>query len=178
VAPRSLVSGCNGPRPKLSEPISCRDGGPPKLQVQDVHICFGGLRALQAVMLMSMGEIVAIIASMVPGRPRSQYCGVYHPSQGRILLDGQDRTFLLPVASPGSVSRTFQNVALFRGIASRQYVVGHTAICCWCYRQGCSGAWHSARKSVTAPRSSAYRLRRSPPPAQRVAAVRPPEASS
>ena len=40
------------------------------------------------------------------------------PSQGRILLDGQDRTFLPPsrVARLG-ISRTFQNVALFRGMS-------------------------------------------------------------
>src|SRR5882724_4169596 len=97
------------------------NGGPPKLQVQDVHIGFGGLRALQGVSVdVHEGEIVAIIGPNGAGKTTllNAISGVHHPSQGRILLDGQDRTFIPPsrVATLG-IARTFQNVALFRGMS-------------------------------------------------------------
>jgi branched-chain amino acid transport system ATP-binding protein len=97
------------------------NGDPPKLQVQDVHIGFGGLRALQGVSVdVYEGDIVAIIGPNGAGKTTllNAISGVYHPSQGRILLDGQDRTFLPPsrVAALG-IARTFQNVALFRGMS-------------------------------------------------------------
>jgi branched-chain amino acid transport system ATP-binding protein len=92
----------------------------PKLQVEDIHISFGGLRALQGVSLEAhAGEIVAIIGPNGAGKTTllNAISGVYHPSQGRILLDGLDRTFLSPrrVAALG-IARTFQNVALFKGM--------------------------------------------------------------
>ncbi len=97
------------------------NNGAPKLQVQDTHLRFGGLRALQGVSVdVHEGEIVAIIGPNGAGKTTllNAISGVYHPAQGRILLDGQDRTFLPPsrVARLG-ISRTFQNVALFRGMS-------------------------------------------------------------
>ncbi len=91
-----------------------------KLQVQDVHINFGGLRALQGVSLdVQEGEILAIIGPNGAGKTTllNAISGVYHPAQGRIILEGRDRTFLPPhrVAALG-IARTFQNVALFRGM--------------------------------------------------------------
>jgi branched-chain amino acid transport system ATP-binding protein len=101
--------------------IMRENNGAPKLQVQDIHIGFGGLRALQGVSVgVHAGEIVAIIGPNGAGKTTllNAVSGVYHPSQGRILWDGQDRTFLPPsrVARLG-ISRTFQNVALFRGMS-------------------------------------------------------------
>jgi branched-chain amino acid transport system ATP-binding protein len=97
------------------------NGRPPKLRVQDVHIGFGGLRALQGVSVdVYEGEIVAIIGPNGAGKTTllNAISGVYYPSQGRILLDGQDRTFIPPsrIATLG-IARTFQNVALFRGMS-------------------------------------------------------------
>jgi branched-chain amino acid transport system ATP-binding protein len=96
------------------------NGAAPKLQVQDIHISFGGLRALQGVSVdVHDGKIVAIIGPNGAGKTTllNAISGVYHPSQGRILWDGRDRTFLPPhrVAALG-IARTFQNVALFRGM--------------------------------------------------------------
>jgi branched-chain amino acid transport system ATP-binding protein len=95
-------------------------GGPPKLQVRDIHISFGGLRALQGVSVdVYEGEIVAIIGPNGAGKTTllNAISGVYRPAQGRIRLDGRDRTFLSPsrLAAIG-IARTFQNVALFRGM--------------------------------------------------------------
>ena len=97
------------------------NGSAPKLQIQDVHVRFGGLRALQGVSVdVHEGEIVAIIGPNGAGKSTllNTISGVYHPSPGRILLDGQDRTFLPPnrIAALG-IARTFQNVALFRGMS-------------------------------------------------------------
>jgi len=91
-----------------------------RLQVEDIHISFGGLRALNGVSLeVRAGEIVAIIGPNGAGKTTllNAVSGVYHPSQGRILWNGQDRTFFSPnrVAALG-VARTFQNVALFHGM--------------------------------------------------------------
>jgi branched-chain amino acid transport system ATP-binding protein len=101
--------------------MMCENFGAPKLQVQDAHLRFGGLRALQGVSIdVYDGEIVAIIGPNGAGKTTllNAISGVYHPSQGRILMDGQDRTFLPPsrVATLG-IARTFQNVALFRGMS-------------------------------------------------------------
>jgi branched-chain amino acid transport system ATP-binding protein len=97
------------------------NGRAPKLQIESIHISFGGLRALHGVSLkVQEREIVAIIGPNGAGKTTllNAISGVYHPSQGRILLDGQDRTFLAPnrVAALG-IARTFQNVALFRGMS-------------------------------------------------------------
>jgi branched-chain amino acid transport system ATP-binding protein len=93
---------------------------PLTLQVDDIHISFGGLRALQGVSFgVQAGEIVALIGPNGAGKTTllNAISGVYHPSQGRILWNGQDRTFLPPnrIATLG-IARTFQNVALFRGM--------------------------------------------------------------
>jgi branched-chain amino acid transport system ATP-binding protein len=93
---------------------------PPKLQIQDLSISFGGLRALSGVSFdVYDGDILAIIGPNGAGKTTllNAISGVYHPAQGRVLLNGEDRTFLPPhrVAALG-IARTFQNVALFRGM--------------------------------------------------------------
>src|SRR5207247_3192382 len=44
--------------------------------------------------------------------------GFYHPQEGRIRFDGKDRTYFPPpdIAALG-IARTFQNVALFKGMS-------------------------------------------------------------
>jgi branched-chain amino acid transport system ATP-binding protein len=45
--------------------------------------------------------------------------GFYHPQQGRITFKGQTRAKMRPhEAARGGIARTFQNVALFRGMTS------------------------------------------------------------
>jgi len=65
-------------------------------------------------------EIVAIIGPNGAGKTTliNVISGFYHPFEGRILFDGRDRTRLAPpdVAALG-VARTFQNVALFKGMS-------------------------------------------------------------
>ena len=66
------------------------------------------------------GEILAIIGPNGAGKTTllNVISGFYHPSEGRIVFAGRDRTHLSPpdVAALG-VARTFQNVALFKGMS-------------------------------------------------------------
>src|SRR5881396_2300217 len=92
----------------------------PLLYVDDITVRFGAVQALSDVSVdIHRGEIVAIIGPNGAGKTSliNVISGFYHPQQGRILFEGRDRTRLHPyeVAELG-VARTFQNVALFKGM--------------------------------------------------------------
>ena len=92
----------------------------PMLQVEDVHISFGLLKALNGVSLeIHKGEIQAIIGPNGAGKTTlvNIINGVYRPSQGHIIFEGKDLTTIRPhhIAALG-IARTFQNVALFKGM--------------------------------------------------------------
>jgi branched-chain amino acid transport system ATP-binding protein len=96
-------------------------GTRPLLEVDGVSVRFGALTALTHVSLgIARGEIVAIIGPNGAGKTTllNVISGFYHPYEGRILFEGKDRTNLKPpdVAELG-VARTFQNVALFKGMS-------------------------------------------------------------
>ena len=92
----------------------------PLLRVEEITVRFGAVQALTDVSVdIRRGEIVAIIGPNGAGKTTllNVISGFYHPQKGRILFEGKDRTQLKPydVAALG-VARTFQNVALFRGM--------------------------------------------------------------
>ena len=93
----------------------------PLLEVAGVSVRFGALVALNQVSLgICGGEILAIIGPNGAGKTTllNAISGFYHPYEGRIVFDGKDRTHLKPpdVAALG-IARTFQNVALFKGMS-------------------------------------------------------------
>jgi branched-chain amino acid transport system ATP-binding protein len=93
----------------------------PMLEVADISVRFGAVQALERVGLtIHRGEIVAIIGPNGAGKTTllNVISGFYHATEGRILFEGRDRTHLRPydVAALG-VARTFQNVALFKGMS-------------------------------------------------------------
>ncbi len=101
--------------------MSAENGRGPLLSVDGVSVRFGALLALSRVSLdVRRGEILAIIGPNGAGKTTllNAISGFYHPYEGRILFEGQDRTRLRPweVAALG-IARTFQNVALFRGMS-------------------------------------------------------------
>jgi branched-chain amino acid transport system ATP-binding protein len=96
-------------------------GPGPLLEVDDISVRFGALLALNRVSLqIHRGEIVAIIGPNGAGKTTllNVISGFYHPYEGTIRFDGRDRTRLSPpdVAALG-LARTFQNVALFKGMS-------------------------------------------------------------
>jgi branched-chain amino acid transport system ATP-binding protein len=93
----------------------------PLLEVDRVSVRFGALVAVNQVSLsIARGEIVAIIGPNGAGKTTllNAVSGFYHPYEGTIVFDGKDRTRLSPpdVAALG-IARTFQNVALFKGMS-------------------------------------------------------------
>ncbi|PYN27878.1 MAG: ABC transporter ATP-binding protein [Candidatus Rokuibacteriota bacterium] len=93
----------------------------PLLEVDGVSVRFGALVAVNQVSLrVGRGEIVAIIGPNGAGKTTllNAISGFYQPYAGRIAFEGRERTTLKPpdVAALG-IARTFQNVALFRGMS-------------------------------------------------------------
>jgi branched-chain amino acid transport system ATP-binding protein len=89
----------------------------PVLQIEDLHLAFAGVKAIDGVSLtVRDGEIYAIIGPNGAGKTSIFNCisGIYHPQQGSIRFLGEDILGLKPhrIAHMG-VSRTFQNIELF-----------------------------------------------------------------
>jgi len=99
-----------------------RDFGPPQLVVENVSLSFGGVKALQAVSFDVLAhEIRAIIGPNGAGKSSmlNVINGVYRPHGGTIAFKGERRRSVDPnrAASRG-IARTFQNIALFRGMTA------------------------------------------------------------
>jgi branched-chain amino acid transport system ATP-binding protein len=90
------------------------------LQIQEVSKAFGGVQAVNRVSLdVNRGDLISVIGPNGAGKTSllNMVSGFYHPDHGRITLDGADITHAAPsrIAERG-VARTFQNIALFRGM--------------------------------------------------------------
>ncbi len=90
------------------------------LQATGIVLHFRGVAALSDVSLsVAPRTIHAIVGPNGAGKTSLLNCisGVYRPQRGRILLDGADVTRLAPSRRTAlGVARTFQNIALFRGL--------------------------------------------------------------
>src|SRR5712692_1027697 len=91
-----------------------------QLEIREVSKAFGGVQAVTRVSLdVTRGEILSVIGPNGAGKTTllNMVSGFYHPDTGRIVLDGVDVTAGRPshIATLG-VARTFQNIALFRGM--------------------------------------------------------------
>src|SRR6202007_238165 len=92
------------------------------LAVEDVSLSFGGVRALTGVSFdIRKGEIRAIIGPNGAGKTSllNVINGFYQPQEGRITFRGATREKMRPyAAASGGIARTFQNVALFKGMSA------------------------------------------------------------
>ena len=96
--------------------------GEVQLEVQDIHLRFGGVTALAGVALMArQSEILAIIGPNGAGKTSLLNCisGLYRPQQGKILLHNRAQTYNLHKMPPHKIARTgaarsFQNIELFK----------------------------------------------------------------
>ncbi len=92
------------------------------LAVEGVSLSFGGVKAITDVSFdIRKGEIRAIIGPNGAGKTSmlNVINGFYHPQQGRIAFKGETRKRMRPyVAASQGIARTFQNVALFKGMST------------------------------------------------------------
>jgi branched-chain amino acid transport system ATP-binding protein len=93
----------------------------PLLSVENVSLAFGGIKALRDVSFDIIGgEIRAIIGPNGAGKTSvlNVINGFYRPQEGSITFKGRRRATMRPYeAASGGIARTFQNVALFRGMS-------------------------------------------------------------
>jgi branched-chain amino acid transport system ATP-binding protein len=97
-------------------------GGEVLLAVEGVSLAFGGVKALSDVSFdIRKGEIRAIIGPNGAGKTSmlNVINGFYEPDRGSILFRGETRSKMRPHdAARFGIARTFQNVALFRGMTT------------------------------------------------------------
>ena len=92
------------------------------LEVKNISLSFGAVQALHDISFgVDQGEILAIIGPNGAGKSSmlNVINGFYTPDSGAILFKGVSRAKMEPaeVARAG-VARTFQNIALFRGMTT------------------------------------------------------------
>ncbi len=92
------------------------------LQVEDVSLSFGGVRALDHVSFdVREREIRAIIGPNGAGKSSmlNVINGFYHPQEGAITYKGTTRKQMRThEAAAQGIARTFQNIALFKGMST------------------------------------------------------------
>jgi len=92
------------------------------LNLEDVSLSFGGVKAIRNVGFdIKKGEVRAIIGPNGAGKTSmlNVINGFYHPQEGTITYKGEKRHDMQPyVAATQGIARTFQNVALFRGMST------------------------------------------------------------
>ncbi len=97
------------------------------LSVKNISLRFGGVRALTDVSFdIRQGQIFAIIGPNGAGKSSMLNCinGFYHPQEGTIAFKGEERRQMRPhEAAAQGISRTFQNIALFKGMTTLENVM-------------------------------------------------------
>jgi branched-chain amino acid transport system ATP-binding protein len=92
------------------------------LAVENVSLRFGSVNAISDVSFdVRRGEIRAIIGPNGAGKTSmlNVINGFYNPQEGRIAFRGRTRSRMRPsAAARQGIARTFQNVALFRGMTT------------------------------------------------------------
>ena len=90
------------------------------LRVENIHLRFGGVRAITGVGFhVNRGEISSIIGPNGAGKSSMLNIinGVYRPQTGTVTFLGRTHHHMRPrEAAVQGIARTFQNIALFRGM--------------------------------------------------------------
>ena len=90
------------------------------LEVRDLSLQFGGIRALQSVgVAIAEGETLAVIGPNGSGKTSLFNCvtGIYRPTSGAIRLRGESILGLSPdEVTRRGIARTFQNLRLFHNM--------------------------------------------------------------
>lgn len=107
---------------ELNEPASgtARQTGPVILDLKNISLSFGGVKALTDISFdVRQHEIRAIIGPNGAGKSSmlNVINGVYRPQKGEIVLRGEHRRNMdCYGAAKAGIARTFQNIALFKGM--------------------------------------------------------------
>jgi branched-chain amino acid transport system ATP-binding protein len=101
---------------------TARKTGKSLLKLEAVSLSFDAIKAVDGVSLeIRQGEIRAIIGPNGAGKTSllNMINGFYFPNEGRITFKGETRRRMQPsVAARQGIARTFQNVALFKGMTT------------------------------------------------------------
>jgi len=99
-----------------------KDIGEALLKADGISLAFGGVRALTDISVeIRRHEILAIIGPNGAGKTSmlNVINGFYHPQRGTITFKGETRRQMRPhEAAAQGIARTFQNVALFKGMTT------------------------------------------------------------
>ena len=99
---------------------SARQIGPVILDLNNISLSFGGVKALTDISFnVRQHEIRAIIGPNGAGKSSmlNVINGVYRPQKGEIVLRGEHRKNMdCYGAAKAGIARTFQNIALFKGM--------------------------------------------------------------
>lgn len=92
------------------------------LSLENVSLTFGGVKAITDISFdIREGEVRAIIGPNGAGKTSllNVINGFYQPQEGRIVFRGTPRRRMKPhQAAASGIARTFQNVALFKGMST------------------------------------------------------------
>jgi len=92
------------------------------LSVDKISLAFGGVKALSDISFsVNEHEVFAIIGPNGAGKSSMLNCinGFYHPQEGTITFKGNTRRQVRPSeAAREGIARTFQNIALFKGMTT------------------------------------------------------------
>jgi branched-chain amino acid transport system ATP-binding protein len=107
-----------GPSPAAgSAPDQDTAAGEILLQVQDLRLAFGGVKAVDGLgFQVRDGDILSVIGPNGAGKTSAFNCisGFYKPTSGRITFAGENVTGMRPSAlAARGIARTFQNLRLF-----------------------------------------------------------------
>ena len=106
--------------------------GEPILTADRITLAFGGITALNAISFeIRTHEILAMIGPNGAGKTSmlNVINGFYHPQAGTITWKGETRGRMRPYhAAAQGIARTFQNVALFKGMTTLDNILAGRAL--------------------------------------------------
>lgn len=102
-------------------------GNAPLLRLENLQKHFGGLKAVDGIDIdVQRGTVHALIGPNGSGKTTSLnvVSGIYRPTGGKVVLDGEDVSMLKPHQRAGrGVGRTFQNIRLFASLSALENVM-------------------------------------------------------
>jgi branched-chain amino acid transport system ATP-binding protein len=132
------------------------------LEIDEVSLAFGGVVALQGVSFdVREHEIRAIIGPNGAGKSSmlNVINGVYHPQKGTVSFKGRKRRDVDPhEAARQGIARTFQNIALFRGMTVLDNIMTGRNLKMKCNFLQQAVYWGTARREEIEHRASVERV--------------------